>query len=49
MFVFEDKGEGQMYGLIDTDLTRIKPNYDAMIKGGTLKVTEMGIQHGKIL
>lgn len=38
-----------MYGLIDTDLTRIKPNYDAMIKGGTLKVTEMGIQHGKIL
>lgn len=49
LFVFEDKGEGQMYGLIDTDLTRIKPNYDAMIKGGTLKVTEMGIQHGKIL
>ncbi|KAL1506408.1 hypothetical protein ABEB36_005778 [Hypothenemus hampei] len=45
LFVFEDKGDGQMYGLLNTDLTSIKPNYDAMIKGGTLKVTEMGIQH----
>lgn len=23
----------------------IKPNYEAMIKGGHLKVTEMGVQH----
>ncbi|XP_030761930.1 set1/Ash2 histone methyltransferase complex subunit ASH2 [Sitophilus oryzae] len=45
IFVYEDSPEGHMYGLINTDLTHIKPNYDAMIKGGTLKVTEMGIQH----
>ncbi|ENN81900.1 hypothetical protein YQE_01718, partial [Dendroctonus ponderosae] len=45
LFVFEDKGDGQMYGLMNTELTHIKPNYEAMIKGGTLKVTEMGIQH----
>ncbi|XP_066141049.1 set1/Ash2 histone methyltransferase complex subunit ASH2 isoform X1 [Euwallacea fornicatus] len=45
LFVFEDKGEGQLYGLINTDLNNIKPNYEAMIKSGTLKVTEMGIQH----
>ncbi|KAH0998745.1 hypothetical protein HUJ04_008141 [Dendroctonus ponderosae] len=49
LFVFEDKGDGQMYGLMNTELTHIKPNYEAMIKGGTLKVTEMGIQHGKSL
>ena len=48
LFVFEEGPDGQLYGLANTDLTQIKPNYDAMIKGGTLKVTEMGIQHGKI-
>lgn len=47
LFVFEDNiSEGNMYGLVNTDLTQIKPNYEAMIKGGTLKVTDMGIQHG---
>lgn len=47
LFVFEDNfTEGNMYGLVNTDLTQIKPNYEAMIKGGTLKVTDMGIQHG---
>ncbi|XP_060524344.1 set1/Ash2 histone methyltransferase complex subunit ASH2 isoform X2 [Cylas formicarius] len=45
LFVFEEGPDGQMYGLINTDLTQLKPNYDAMIKGGTLKVTDMGIQH----
>lgn len=50
LFVFEDDPiNGQMYGLMNTDLTQIKPNYEAMIKGGTLKVTDMGIQHGKPL
>nr|CAI5830419.1 unnamed protein product [Callosobruchus analis] len=49
LFVFEDHPtDGHMYGLINSDLTHIKPNYEAMIKGGTLKVTDMGIQHGKI-
>ncbi|KAL1459493.1 hypothetical protein WDU94_011469 [Cyamophila willieti] len=32
------------YGLIDTDLSHIKPNYEQMIKGGHIKVTDMGIQ-----
>nr|CAH7765623.1 unnamed protein product [Callosobruchus chinensis] len=46
LFVFEDHpSDGHMYGLINSDLTHIKPNYEAMIKGGTLKVTDMGIQH----
>lgn len=49
LFVYEETAEeGQMYGLLNTDLTQIKPNYEAMIRGGTLKVTDMGIQHGKI-
>jgi Set1/Ash2 histone methyltransferase complex subunit ASH2 len=48
LFIFEENPiNGQMYGLINTDLTQIRPNYEAMIKGGYLKVTDMGIQHGK--
>lgn len=47
LFVFEENSvDGQMYGLLCSDLTQIKPNYEAMIKGGTLRVTDMGIQHG---
>ncbi|KAK9884606.1 hypothetical protein WA026_007446 [Henosepilachna vigintioctopunctata] len=46
LFVFDETSvENPMYGLIDSDLTHIRPNYDAMIKGGMLKVTDMGIQH----
>ncbi|KAL3276502.1 hypothetical protein HHI36_011882 [Cryptolaemus montrouzieri] len=46
LFIFEDSLEdGQMYGLSDSDLTHIRPNYEAMIKGGMLKITDMGIQH----
>lgn len=45
LFVFEDSPEGQLYGLVNIDLTHVRPNYDHMIKSGTLKVTEMGIQH----
>lgn len=48
LFVYEESPtEGQMFGLLNQDLTQIKPNYEAMIRGGTLKVTDMGIQHGK--
>ncbi|XP_024082819.1 set1/Ash2 histone methyltransferase complex subunit ASH2 isoform X1 [Cimex lectularius] len=39
--------EGTVYYLLQQDLTQIKPNYEAMIKQGQLKVTDMGIQHGK--
>lgn len=37
-----------MYGLLDTDLSHIKPNYEQMIKGGHIKVTDMGIQSKKV-
>ncbi|XP_045534808.1 set1/Ash2 histone methyltransferase complex subunit ASH2 isoform X1 [Papilio machaon] len=39
----EDPVQGQMFGLYNTELTSIKPNYEAMIKQGQLKVTDMGI------
>ncbi|XP_017774283.1 PREDICTED: set1/Ash2 histone methyltransferase complex subunit ASH2 isoform X1 [Nicrophorus vespilloides] len=45
LFCTEESADGQFYGLINTDLNQIKPNYEAMIKGGTLRVTDMGIQH----
>ncbi|KAG5869991.1 hypothetical protein JTB14_008147 [Gonioctena quinquepunctata] len=46
LFVFEDNAaNGHMYGLLNSDLSQIKPNYGAMIKGGMLKVTDIGIQH----
>lgn len=42
VFTFEDNIEdGQMYGLVQSDLGQIRPNYDAMIKSGALDV------HGK--
>lgn len=48
LFVFEESAsDGQMYGLLCSDLTQIRPNYEAMIKGGTLRVTDMGILHGE--
>lgn len=47
-FLCEDSPEeGTVYSLIQQDLTQIKPNYEAMIKQGQLKVTDMGVQHGK--
>lgn len=46
-FNYEETAEnGQMYGLMVTDLTAIKPNYEEMIKNGTLKITDEGISHG---
>lgn len=45
-FAHEDHPEeGALYSLIQQDLTQIKPNYEAMIKQGQLKVTDMGVQH----
>lgn len=44
LFSFEEGLEnGPMFGLINNDLLEIKPNYDAMIKGGSLKITEEGL------
>lgn len=46
LFTIEESGpDGQLFGLVCSDLLMIKPNYEAMIKGGHLKVTEMGVQH----
>lgn len=45
LFTTEEGSDGQNFGLVCTDLTQIKPNYEAMIKGGTLRITETGIQH----
>lgn len=36
-----------MYGLISLDLTQIKPNYDAMVKGGTLRISDDGYAQGE--
>ncbi|BES94398.1 SPRY [Nesidiocoris tenuis] len=44
-FTYDENSE--LYSLAQQDLTLIKPNYDAMIKQGQLKVTDMGVQHGK--
>ncbi|CAK1546248.1 unnamed protein product [Leptosia nina] len=44
MFTYEeDPSQGPMYGLFNMELNNIKPNYEAMIKQGQLKVTDMGI------
>lgn len=46
-FTFEDGLEAQhMFGLIINDLMQIKPNYEAMVKGGTLKITDEGYAQG---
>lgn len=41
----ESTSEGQLFGLASPELTSIKPNYEAMIKNGHLRATEMGLQH----
>lgn len=47
VFTFEDILESQqMYGLVVNDLTQIKPNYEAMVKGGTLRITDEGYAQG---
>ncbi|XP_055849029.1 set1/Ash2 histone methyltransferase complex subunit ASH2 [Episyrphus balteatus] len=42
-FTYEESVEnGAMFGLFNGDLTKIKPNYDAMVKLGALRLTEDG-------
>ncbi|XP_048479107.1 set1/Ash2 histone methyltransferase complex subunit ASH2 isoform X3 [Plutella xylostella] len=44
LFIYEEDALlGPVFGLYNVDLTAIKPNYEAMIKQGQLKVTDMGI------
>lgn len=48
VFIFEDGLDSeQMFGLVVKDLTQIKPNYEAMVKGGTLRITDEGYAQGK--
>lgn len=48
MFTYEEEAAlGPMFGLYNIELTSIKPNYEAMIKQGQLKVTDMGIATSK--
>lgn len=48
IFSYEETVEkGQMYGLLSADLTQIKPNYEAMVKGGALRITDDGYAQGK--
>lgn len=50
MFIFEDSLDGQqMFGLATNDLMQIKPNYEAMVKGGTLRINDEGYAQGIIL
>ena len=47
--LFECGGGGtdqEAFGLKQS-ITEIKPNYEAMIKSGALKVTDVGVQQGK--
>lgn len=49
VFAFEENEEkGQSFGLISMDFTQIKPNYEAMVKGGTLRITDDGYTQGII-
>lgn len=48
LFVCEEGSSDPLFGLMAPELTQIKPNYEAMIRGGHLKVTDMGIQHGNV-
>ncbi|CAG7727789.1 unnamed protein product, partial [Allacma fusca] len=50
IFTFEEAlndPDSPHFGLLSADLTQIRPNYDAMIKGGHLKVTELGVHQSK--
>lgn len=47
VFAFEESEEkGQSFGLVSMDFSQIKPNYEAMVKGGTLRITDDGYTQG---
>lgn len=47
MFTMDESVEcGQMFGLVSNDLTDIKPNYEAMVKSGMLRITDDGYAQG---
>lgn len=47
VFTFEEtEDRGQTFGLLSMDFSQIKPNYEAMVKGGTLRITDDGYSQG---
>lgn len=47
-FACDETDEGPVYSLLNMEVTQIKPNYEAMIRTGSLKVTDMGVTQGKL-
>lgn len=47
VFTCDDIVEQQIFGLTSTDLAQIKPNYEAMVKGGALRISDDGCAQGK--
>lgn len=48
MFAPESNDENpQNFRLFEKDLTQIKPNYEAMVKGGSLRITDDGYAQSK--
>lgn len=47
LFACDDIAKQQIFGLLSTDLAQIKPNYEAMVKGGTLRISDDGYTQGK--
>ncbi|XKL67448.1 hypothetical protein PGB90_002939 [Kerria lacca] len=43
-FAMSTNSSETTFGLLNSDITQVKPNYEAMLKGGHLKMTEMGVQ-----
>lgn len=46
-FLSEESDDQQLFGLTSNDLTQIRPNYEAMVKGGSLRITDDGYAQGK--
>lgn len=48
-FTYEEHSDhGAMFGLLASDLTQIRPSYEAMGKMGALRLTEDGYSQGRL-
>lgn len=48
LFQVNSDSSEALFGLLNSDVTQVKPNYEMMLKGGHLKMTDVGIQPGKV-
>lgn len=46
VFTCDDIVEQQIFGLASNDLSQIKPNYEAMVKGGAIRISDDGYAQG---